>query len=445
VSVPRNARCPCGSGLKHKRCCAGRARDEAAQVRREERIGRDTEAWAFATFGDELRAAAEAAGRAGIEAHPQHDWILLHWLLLDRELSGGGTPAQRYAALPELSVSDREIAARVADARPGIHRVVACDPGHGLVLEDVVRGGRRRVCSATISRTAVVWDVLIARVMTNPDHASLWGPVAVFAPDEEDELVDELRQLSAREDPERAWRRCWRDLVTFRPRSRDWPAEVLTVEGDTLVGGHAAWEIVDDEAAFEQLDHPLEYVGEDERGAEVFEWLIPRTEALARRPLRGDGALYLEARLPEHPGMVTVATFRLYADWLVLSTYSERRLDLAIDLVARQLHGLGRLAERDVSPLEADRAPAPRPAMAHLDSVEVKMYLTEWLDTPLKCLAGLTPRAAATRAEHRGELERLVRGIENRAARTRARGEPWPEVDFVRHELNLGEHVQLAA
>jgi len=384
-------------------------------------------------------------------SHPQGDWILLHWLLLDRELRGGGTPAQRYAALPELSASDRDIAARIADSRPGIHRVVGCEPGAWLEFEDVLRGGRVRARSATLSRAAVLWDVLVARVMTSSRGASLWGPAAVFSPAEEDELVDEVHRLSLGEDLESVLRRHWRDLVTFTPPSRDRPAEVFSVEGDPFVAGHAAWEIVDDEAVFELLDDPLEYTGEDDGRADVFEWLIPRAEAFARRPIRGDGGLYLEASLPEHPGMVSVATFRLSADWLVLSTYSERRLRLAIDLVATQLIGLARLTERDVSPLEADRvstaAPeaAAAPASPQLATTALEQHLSEWLDTPIACLAGLTPRAAANRPEHRDELELLLRGIENRAARNRARGEPWPQVDFVRRALTLGDDAQLAA
>ncbi len=445
MSASRNAPCPCGSGVKHKRCCAARARDDAAQARREERLGRDTEAWVFASFGDELRAAAKEARDTGISAHPQGDWILLHWLLLDRELSGGGTPAQRYAALPNLTISDREIAARIADAQPGIHRVTACDPGRGLELGDVLRGRRTRVRSAQVSETAVMWDLLVARVMTGAHDDSLWGPVALFAPDEEDELVEEFRRLSAGDDLECELRRCWRDLVTFTPPSRDRPMEELTVEGDALVAGHAAWEILHDEAIFELLDEPLQYVGEDERHADVFEWLIPRGEACAGRPLRGDGALYLEASFPEHPGMVSVATFKLYSDWLVLSTYSQRRLDLAIDLVAQRLRGLAKLAERETSPLEAEQAPAARATLQHLIPTAVEQYLTDWLDTPLACLDGLTPRTAASYAEHRGELERLLRGIENRAARNRRRGEPWPQVDSVRRALSTGDGSRLAA
>lgn len=439
----RNAPCPCGSGVKFKRCCGASARDHAAEVRRDERVGRETENWALANFGDEFRDVVGQVDR-DLDGHPQGDWILLHWLLLDRELSGGGTPAQRYAALPQLSDADREVAVRIAAARPGIHRVIACEPGHALELEDVLRGGRIRVHSDSVSRAAAIWDVLVARVMAGPRGASLWGPTAFFAFDEENELLEAFAALGRDADLEQALRRHWRELITFTPPSRDRPLEVLTAEGDPLVDARAAWSIADDEAVFERLEPPLEYVGEDDDRADVFEWLIPRSEAMASRPIRGKGTAYLEATFPDHPGMVSVATLRLYADELVLSTFSERRLDGAIALIAEQLRGLARLDERDVAPLDHDATPTATPSLDTSDVDAIEQHLAQWLDTPLACLDGLSPRAAGPRPEHHDELERLLRGIENRAARAHARREPWPSVAFVRRELGFGDDALAA-
>jgi len=58
-------------------------------------------------------------------------------------------------------------------------------------------------------------------------------------------------------------------------------------------------------------------------------------------------------------------------------------------------------------------------------------------------LGGHTPRVAA-RSGRRGELELLLRGIENRAERARRDGAPWPDVSWLRDELGLNAG-QLAA
>jgi len=77
MPTARNAPCPCGRGTKFKRCCALRAADRAAELRREERIGRDAEAWAFARHGDEL---TEAGRRltAHLRGSPHAAWITEH-------------------------------------------------------------------------------------------------------------------------------------------------------------------------------------------------------------------------------------------------------------------------------------------------------------------------------------------------------------------------------
>ena len=48
--------------------------------------------------------------------------VALGWLLSDRELSdGGGTPARRYAELPALSGSERDLARRISASWLGLH------------------------------------------------------------------------------------------------------------------------------------------------------------------------------------------------------------------------------------------------------------------------------------------------------------------------------------
>jgi hypothetical protein len=70
-------------------------------------------------------------------------------------------------------------------------------------------------------------------------------------------------------------------------------------------------------------------------------------------------------------------------------------------------------------------------------------YLRRWLDEPLERLDGATPRAAAGIPKLRNELELLLRTIENRAEHARRAGAAWPDVGWLRDELDLT--TQLAA
>jgi hypothetical protein len=103
--------------------------------------------------------------------------------------------SQVQALLPgrgEARGAGGEAASRIATAKLGLHRVLAVEPGHWIVLEDIVRGTRARVRSANVSRDAVRWDILLGRVMDG-EPQSLWGPVRFFEPRDEEELLAELR------------------------------------------------------------------------------------------------------------------------------------------------------------------------------------------------------------------------------------------------------------
>ena len=212
MSTVRNSPCPCGSGLKYKRCCADRARDRAAEVRRQERVGREAEEWAFAHFGDELVAAGRPLTKR-LAGSPQATWITEHWLMLDYELRNGRTAAGRYAELPQLTPTDRDIAARIARARVGVHRVLWSRPGDGIELVDLLRGGQVTVASASISGSRPKGDILVARIMDGPTR-SLWGPARVFSLRHAGVLFDEITRLAG-QDREQALRDNWPGLVTL--------------------------------------------------------------------------------------------------------------------------------------------------------------------------------------------------------------------------------------
>ena len=78
-----------------------------------------------------------------------------------------------------------------------------------------------------------------------------------------------------------------------------------------------------------------------------------------------------------------------------------------------------------------------------LGSDYLEQYLRRWLDEPNAQLEGATPRAAACTPTLRGEVELLLRSIENRAGHAARPGAAWPEVGWLRGELGL--RSQLAA
>jgi hypothetical protein len=250
VAAGRNAPCPCGSGRKYKHCCLAVEKRAASAARFDDAVGRRIQDWTAETVGEEIDRALDVYASPEGTMHDEDLQIFSAWFHNDRELPSGETPAERYAARADLAAEEREAAARIASANLGLHRVLAVEPGHWIELEDVVSGRRTQVRSASVSRDAVRWDILLGRVMAGAPE-SLWGPVRLFAPAEEPELLAELRRLAgvdaggadAKAELEAAFREQALELMRFRPSSRDIQPSYFTPEGDPMAHGQATWKV----------------------------------------------------------------------------------------------------------------------------------------------------------------------------------------------------------
>ena len=466
MRASRNAPCPCGSGLKYKRCCLAAEQRERETASFEDAVGRRISAWALSELRGEMEAALEQFAGPNARLDDRDAQIFLTWFCSDREIEGGDTPAQHYAARVDIDERERAVAARIASARLSLQRVRAAEPGRWTELEDVLNGALVRVRSGDVSREAARWDVLLCRVMNDGRVPSLWGPVLFYAPDEEPEVLAELERLAgaygAAADPDRlggVFRLAALELMRFVPASRRVNPSFFTAEGDPIVNGSASWKVADAATALDLLDCPpeLAWVGDSEDGSgEAFQWTGDRAQLLARRPPLPPGALCFESSLTELPGRLCLATFELSGKELRCTAVSERRLDAAIELVAERLGSLAELRERAVVPFEPSPSRGPRAArrreppagLTAEEAHELELQLLDdhfrrWLDEPLAPLGGRTPREAAA-GSARGELESLLRGIENRAERARRTGTPWPDLGWLRDELGL-QQDQLAA
>lgn len=451
AKTARNAPCPCGSGHKYKHCCRLEEERLERQTRDEDRVGRSIFDWSVEQFGDELAQAFEEFHPEGRRIEERDFALLLSWFICDRELSAeGGAPIERYLARPDLDPSEREVAARIAGARLGLHRVRTVVPGRSVELEEILTGASTVAVSQSVSRAVVRWDLVLCRVMPGQPVPTLWGPVLVYAPDEEPELRAELERLTKvhglPRDPvglREVFRLASRELLRFVPPSRLAEPSYFTAEGDPLVAARAAWSLVDADDAFRVLDAPPEllWMGESEDGSgECFQLTGDRAELLARRPPLQPNAVFFESSYEGFPDRIGIGTFVLHDCELRFDAISEPRLERAIELVTDRLAGNAKLRAREVAPLDLDRSAQGEvlaPAEEDVDASDyLERYLRRWLDEPLARLEGLTPRAATAVPRLRGELEFLLRAIENRAAHSRLAGAGWPD-DWLWQELGL--------
>jgi hypothetical protein len=460
VAAGRNAPCPCGSGRKYKHCCLAVEKRAASAARFDDAVGRCIQDWTAETFGEEIDHAFEEYAPPERTMRDEDLQIFSAWFHNDRELPGGGTPAECYAARADLAAEEREAATRIASANLGLHRVLAVEPGHWIEIEDVVSDRRTRVRSTSVSRDAVRWDILLGRVMAGGPESSLWGPVRLFVPDEEPELLAELRRLAgvdaaaadAKVEFEVAFRQQALELMRFRPPSRDIQPSFFTPEGDPMAHGQAAWEVREHAEA----EARMRAVGGLAPGEPLeIDLTVRRDRLLAKdRPPLPKGALVIETGRVGDDENVPVATVRLEEGELQVEAMSEERLALAIEAVDADFGDIADLVRREATPIaqrleerdhsgpedDADLAPIDPAERADLLSGAMTKWMHRWLDEPLPALGGESPREAVG-GERRGEVVKVLRGIENRAERAGRQGEPGVDAAWLRAELALDDEL----
>lgn len=445
LTPSRNDACPCGSGLKYKRCCLAREQRITREARLDDVVGRRIQDWSSEAVGDEITAALEEFVGPDRTMDEDELQIFATWFHNDRELEGGGTPAERYAALPDLLPDERAAAGRIAAARLGVHRVLAVEPGSWIELEDIAAGSRARVRSPKVSRDAVRWDLLVVHVMDG-DPPSLWGSTRLLEPSDQPELFAAMGR-AAEKSAARAGQggMAALELMRFTPSRPD--PSFFTLEGDPVAHGQAAFHVRDLSVARERLRklgglHPGEPL--------EIELTVPRDALVRDRPPLPPGAIVVEAGPLAAADEVPIATVRLEGRELHIDAMSEERLDEAVDVIAGDFGDLAKLREREIVPIEqrldeyeSEAQPPSPPPPGLTPSTErclVGDFMTErtrrWLDDPHPLLDGQTPREAAG-GERRAEVVRLVRGIENSTERARRRGQPAAEIAWLRGELGV--------
>jgi hypothetical protein len=156
----------------------------------------------------------------------------------------------------------------------------------------------------------------------------------------------------------------------------------------------------------------------------------------------------------EADDLTSLGTFTLRGGRLEFFGLSEAWLVQAIALIEPRLGSLAGRPRSTVRSVDAtmtdtatDGMPAreasPAPALGRhgnqpwLDAHTRRLSYRRWIDDPNERLAGLSPREAAGRPEHRDELERQLRSLEHHDARDRDDGRPGPEVAWLRAQLGL--------
>ena len=446
--VGRNDPCPCGSGHKYKNChlrLDEQAREEAAQRHRLHDLDNDLVAriavFASRRFGtDFTRALDEFADQAEL------DQLGEPWVIYDLPLDGR-TPAEWYLEeQPEvLDAGERGWIEAQVSAWLSVWEVTDVEYGTSLTLRDLLTGQIRTVQEARGSRTLVLRDTILGRLV-DFDGASLLCGVhsRPLPPVEADLVVERARRKLGRKSSVPIERlrdpgfgkyllRAWDRAVSRLDRKLSQPPVLHNMDGDPLQLTTDTFQVQhgrQDTMVNSLAGWPDVVAHEDADGRDfVFE----------REP-RSDGA-----------GLETVVIGRAYFEngLLHVETNSLKRADALKERIEEDFGDhLQHKERRHHDPFAGGgltgipAGPARKtlePASPELDERTrqyKQQYYADWIDQPLPALNGETPRAAAQSDEGRRAVDLLIKDMENSEHRE-------PEAtrfDFsdIRRKLGLG-------
>ncbi len=446
--VGRNAPCPCGSGLKYKKCCLGKAPGAAfTPADREAALRRLMEFAAHPEFAEERLLAGTAFWSNWLEAHGETDGrraidldestaAFSTWFAIDFRLAGGVTVLellQRRQAT-SLGRGEREYLERMRDTHLRAYQVTDVKLDEGLRLIDLWTGEQVWVQERLGTSQLVRWDLLAVRLMRGAHGALVIDGMPYLYPvGNKEVLLKNLRRFH-RDFKRRApfagltdfFRRMspvfhylWLETVALRPLPK-----LVTAEGDPLIFARAIFDIVDREALLAALDNHADVHREDDGS---YAWLVDTPTF--RRGL----------------GRFVVDKSRL-----VLETQSTERVDRGRAFLEALAGGAirFRLVEYEDPERAMERvARAPEPAApgdrvppeveAQVVGEFYEQHYRRWLDEPVPALGNRSPREAVRLKTGRPKVVALLQEFENMAARQRLEGRPAYDFGWMWGELGL--------
>jgi len=469
--VGRNDPCPCGSGLKYKRCCLGKSTEPPGAYSSGERQAALDGLFRFAASGrfeQELEDAdlvfwGDLADELSAEelreamALEQSQLGFQEWYVFDFSLDAG-TILDRYLAREGGRLRDGEVRflerMRRSHIRP--YEIVALRPEEGLDLIDLWARRRLRVRERLGTRQLAQWDVLAARIILGPrGEPVVEGSPYLYPPEAQADLLRLLKrghrafrkdfprgaELAFFKDTVPVYHGLWLDLVALRPLPR-----LVTAEGDDIVLARVVFDVKDQPAVEAALaDHPD--LGRQDDGSYV--WLEAGDAAHRARRRRGSKTVEVGSGEvgPRKEGRRSLGTVVPGERRLVFETTSRPRAERGRAMI-EALAG-GAVAYRAITYEDVEQAMKRLPDEAPRDSdisSDIAAELTaqfyedhyrKWVDEPLPALGGRTPRAAARLGSARPKLIALLKSMENMSARQRRESQPTYNFGWMWGELGL--------
>jgi len=209
--VGRNDPCPCGSGLKFKKCCLNKSDSAALSYRSEERHSALRKLVRFAArsefdaeqksaiarfWGDLLADEPDPRLDEVIHSEPM-DIAYQSWFAYDFELQGGRTIYDLFLEREarRLSSGERNFLEGLRGNHLRLYEILEVKIDQGFELRDLWDDRRLFVRERAATRQLVAWDVIGGRIGKASDGATVFETLTYFFPAAmKDDLVKCLRK-----------------------------------------------------------------------------------------------------------------------------------------------------------------------------------------------------------------------------------------------------------
>jgi hypothetical protein len=445
--VGRNDPCPCGSGLKFKRCCLNKEQPsgEYTSGERNSAVAKLMRFAARSEFEDKHRAALELFWGDWISEEPdeklkqvmeseQANLAYHSWFAFDFDLGEGRTMFDLFLERESTKLNSGEC--NYFDGMRGSHlrlyEILDVKADQGFDVRDLWDDRRLWVRERLATRELATWDVIAGRLGRGAGGEAVFETIPhVYPATAKDGLLKGLRkahQLFTREFPERSladffrsmapvFHQLWLEQVVLRPSPK-----IMTSDGDPFVFAKVIFDLQDRDALTAALtDHPD--VVDHCDGS--YAWL---EDAGAFQ--RSVGTIVVEDRR------------------VVFETTSQRRAQRGKEFLQRLLgdavsfrviayEDVGRALKRAPKPPKDKMPEIPPEVQAELLGRFYEEHYRKWLDEPVPALGDRTPRHAAKLKTVRLKLITLLKDFESHAERQRRAGEPAYDFGWMWKELGL--------
>ncbi|MGF1608876.1 MAG: hypothetical protein ACFCUQ_05740 [Kiloniellales bacterium] len=363
-------------------------------------------------------------------------------------------------------------------SRASLWEVVDLDPGRTITLRDLLAGGEPVVVDERMgSRSAALWDRVMARVLPFGDRHCLSSAILPFKPDAAEAVLERFDELlkSLRREARKAGRKSGEEIPddeTLRDfllhqmapvLTQEWlihayeaatapPPTLLNTDGEAVVWASLRYPL---RAAVEQLVERLDRSLVLTRHGDELSWDWVRSDPapqVTAAPQPADPESEIRILTRNQLGQTVLATLRIEQDALLLEANSRERAESSRGLLAEMLGDMIGEAEAFERPIEAteDSAEPEEEGAAVLDLTPgeqaelVKTFLDDHygrvLDQPVPLLGGKSPRQAARNKKSRSAVVNWLKQLENHEQRrAKAAGQPTYDARWLWAELGLAE------